>query len=294
MRTGRGAVGVLGIDSEKPGPLLTPDQRRLLDALGDQAALAIERVQLVQDVEQSKRHEDTERLRGALLTSLSHDLRTPLASILGSAGTLKELSASLSDEAKVDLLTTIIDESERLNRFIANLLDMTKVESGAIALNTSLYDLREFVDTALKRAGKILSQHQVKVELADDLPLVEIDAVLFEQVVFNILDNAAKYAPPGTTVQVQAWSAGRFVYLQILDEGGGLPPDELEMIFDKFYRAQKGDRVRAGTGLGLAISRGFVEAMHGTINAANRSDRQGAVFTIALPVPQQDKQDPAL
>lgn len=294
MRTGRGAVGVLGIDSEKPGPLLTPDQRRLLDALGDQAALAIERIQLVQDVEQSKRHADTERLRGALLTSLSHDLRTPLASILGSAGALKELSASLPDEAKADLLTTIIDESERLNRFIANLLDMTKVESGAIALNTSLYDLREFVDTALKRAGKILSQHAVSVELADDLPLVEIDAVLFEQVVFNILDNAAKYSPPGTTIKIQAWRAGRAVFLQILDEGGGLPPDELEMIFDKFYRAQKGDRVRAGTGLGLAISRGFVEAMRGTITAANRPDRQGAMFTIVLPVPLQNQPGSAL
>jgi two-component system sensor histidine kinase KdpD len=115
--------------------------------------------------------------------------------------------------------------------------------------------------------------------------MLEIDAVLFEQVLFNLLDNAAKYGAPGTAVRIQGWRDGPAVYLQVLDEGGGIPHDDLEHIFDKFYRAQKGDQVRAGTGLGLAISRGFVEAMRGTITAANRSDRSGAVFTIVLPVP---------
>jgi two-component system, OmpR family, sensor histidine kinase KdpD len=290
MRTGRGAIGVVGIDSDKPGPLLTPDQRRLLDALIDQSALAIERVRLVEDLDRAKRTAETDRLRSALLTSISHDLKTPLAAILGSAGTLRDLSNALSDGEKAELLATVIDESERLNRFIANLLDMTKLESGAIVPNAALHDIGEIVGSALRRAGKILARHSVELELAAGLPMLDVDAVLFEQVLFNILDNAAKYSSAGTTIRILSWLDGGAVCLQILDEGEGIPPDDLERIFDKFYRAQKGDQVRAGTGLGLAISRGFVEAMQGTITAANRTDRPGAVFTITLPVPARIEQ----
>ncbi len=287
LHTGRGAIGVMGIDSDKPGPLLTPDQRRLLDALGDQGALAIERVKLVEEMDRVERVAETERLRSALLTSISHDLKTPLAAVLGSAGTLRDLADKLSASEKAELLGTIIDESERLNRFIANLLDMTKLESGAIMPNVSLHDLGEIVGSALRRASRILSRHHVELELAPDLPMLELDAVLFEQVLFNLLDNAAKYAPPETTIRIQGWRNGDAVSLRVLDEGSGIPAGDLEHIFDKFYRAQKADQVRAGTGLGLAISRGFVEAMHGTIVAANRSDRTGAVFTISLPIPRE-------
>jgi two-component system, OmpR family, sensor histidine kinase KdpD len=251
----------------------------------DQAALAIERVYLVEDVDRAKRTIETDRLRSALLTSISHDLKTPLAAVLAAAGTLRDLSKALSDVEKADLLATIIDESERLNRFIANLLDMTKLESGAVVPNAAPHDIGEIVGSALRRASKILAQHRVELELAADLPMLDVDAVLFEQVLFNILDNAAKYSAPGTTIRVRSWRDNGTVSLQILDEGDGIPPGDLERIFDKFYRAQKGDQVRAGTGLGLAISRGFVEAMHGTITAANRMDRTGAVFTIRFPVP---------
>jgi two-component system sensor histidine kinase KdpD len=285
MNTGRGAVGIVGIDSDRPGPLLTPDQRRLLDALMDQAALAIERVRLVEDLDRARRAAETDKLRSALLTSISHDLKTPLAAVLGAAGTLRTLSDALDEHAKADLLTTIVDESERLNRFIANLLDMTKLESGAIVPNCALHDLGETVGSALERASKILARHRVEVDLARDLPMVEIDPVLFEQVLFNLLDNASKYAAAGTTIRIQSWRDRNSVGLQVLDEGDGIPAADLEHIFDKFYRARKTDQVRAGTGLGLAISRGFVEAMHGTIIAGNRTDRSGAVFTIALPVP---------
>jgi len=285
MRTGRGAIGIVGIDGDKPGPLLTPDQRRLLDALMDQAALAIERVRLVEDLERAKRTAETDRLRTALLTSISHDLKTPLSAVLGAAGALRSLSDALDQHAKADLLTTIIDEAERLNRFIANLLDMTKLEAGAIVPNAAPHDLGEVVGSALERASKILAEHRVNVDLAEDLPMVEIDPVLFEQVLFNLLDNAAKYAPAGTAIRIQSWRDRDSVGLQVLDEGDGIPPGDLEQIFDKFYRARKADHVRAGTGLGLAISRGFVEAMQGTITAANRTDRTGAVFTIILPVP---------
>ncbi|MBV8840948.1 MAG: sensor histidine kinase KdpD, partial [Alphaproteobacteria bacterium] len=285
MRTGRGLIGVIGIDDDRTGPLLTPDQRRLLDALVDQGALAIERVLLVEDMDQVKRTVESERLRSALLTSISHDLKTPLASVLGAASTMRDLASNLSDTEKRDLLATVIDESERLNRFIANLLDMTKLESGAIVPNAALHDIGEIVGSALRRAGKILARHKVSLELAADLPMLQLDAVLFEQVLFNLFDNAAKYSPPDTTISIRSFRARDSVLLQVADEGEGIPSTELESVFDKFYRVQKGDHVRPGTGLGLAISRGFVEAMHGRITAANRTDRSGAVLTIRLPVP---------
>jgi two-component system sensor histidine kinase KdpD len=236
-----------------------------------------------------KRTVESDRLRAALLTSISHDLKTPLASVLGAASTLRDLSPKLSDAERSDLLSTVIDESERLNRFIANLLDMTKLESGAVVPNTARHDLGEIVGSALRRAGKILVHHKIRLELAADLPMLELDAVLFEQALFNLLDNAAKYAPPDTTISIQGLRDKDSVTLQIMDEGEGIPPDDLHNVFDKFYRAQKGDHVRAGTGLGLAISRGFVEALHGTISAANRSDRSGAVLTIRLPIPAATK-----
>jgi two-component system, OmpR family, sensor histidine kinase KdpD len=286
MRTGRGAIGVVGIDSDKPGPLLTPDQRRLLDALADQAALAIERVHLVEDLDQAKRRTEADRLRSALLTSISHDLKTPLAAILGAASTLKGFAAELDDKGKVELVATIIEESERLNRFIANLLDMTKLEAGSVKPNTARYDIGEIVGSVLERARKILAHHRVEVDIAPDLPMLELDPVLFEQVLFNLLDNAAKYASPQTTVVIQSWQEGVNVKLQIVDEGSGIPPEEIDRIFEKFHRAQKEDRVLAGTGLGLAIARGFVESMGGSITGANRSDRQGALFTITLPIPK--------
>jgi two-component system sensor histidine kinase KdpD len=287
MRTGRGVIGVVGIDSGRPGPLFTPDQRRLLDALIDQSALAIERVHLVEDMDKIRRSVEADRLRSALLTSISHDLKTPLAAVLGSAGTLRSLSDKLTDTEKADLLATIIDESERLNRFIANLLDMTKLESGAIVPNLAPHDLSEIVGSALRRASKILAHHRVDVQLAPNLPMLALDAVLFEQVLFNLLDNAAKYAPPDTMIGIRSWRDGDAICVQVTDEGEGIPPADLEHIFDKFYRAKKTDQVRAGTGLGLAISRGFIEAMNGTITATNRGDRPGAAFTIRMPIPDQ-------
>ena len=248
MRTGRGPIGVIGIDDDRTGPLLTPDQRRLLDALVDQGALAIERVLLVEDMDRVKRTVESDRLRGALLTSISHDLKTPLASVLGAASTLRDLGGGLDDAQKRDLLATVIDESERLNRFIANLLDMTKLESGAIVPNTARHDVGEIVGSALRRAGKILVHHKVQLELAADLPMLELDAVLFEQVLFNLLDNAAKYAPADTTISIRAARDKDAIVLQIMDEGSGIPPAELDSVFDKFYRAEKGDHVRPGTG----------------------------------------------
>ncbi|WP_342104269.1 sensor histidine kinase KdpD [Methylobacterium sp. SI9] len=284
MRTGRGTIGVIGLDADGTGPILTPEGRRLLDALADMGALAIERVRLVEDLDRAERAAETDRLRQALLTSISHDLRTPLASVLGAASTLRDLEDALPPEAKAELLGTVIEEAERLNRFIANLLDMTRLEAGAVAPNLSAQDVGEIVDTALRRTQKVLAGHRVVVDVAPELPTLALDPVLFEQVLVNLLDNAAKYAPEGSAVTVRALREGADMRLTVLDEGDGLPEADTERVFDKFYRARKGDRVRAGTGLGLAIARGFVEAMGGTVTAANRSDRRGACFTIALPV----------
>ena len=284
MRTGRGPVGIVGLDSDRAGPLLAPDQRRLFNALADQAALAIERIGLAQDVERAQVAAETERLRSSLLTSISHDLRTPLASILGSATSLKNYRATLDEAAQDELIGTIQEESERLNRFIANLLDMTRLEAGAVQPKSDLVDIADIVGSALGRAGKVLAQHRVVVELADDLPMVKLDPVLFEQVLFNLLDNAAKYAPGGTEVRLSAGREGDHLRLRVIDEGPGIPPADLERIFDKFYRVQAADSRRVGTGLGLAICRGFVDAMGGTITGSNRPDRRGAVFTITFPL----------
>ncbi|WP_029554865.1 sensor histidine kinase KdpD [Xanthobacter sp. 91] len=287
MHTGRGAVGVVGIDKDKEGPPLSPEERRLLDALADQAALAVERANLVSDVEKARLDAETDRLRSALLTSISHDLKTPLASILGAAGTLKSFAAALSEDQRGEMLATIEEEALRLNRFIANLLDMTRLESGAIVPNASPNDLAEIVGSAMRRAASILKDHRVEIDLAPDLPMLNVDPVLFEQALFNLLDNAAKYAPAGSLVSLHGWAEngqeGGHVTLQVLDEGPGIPDEDVDKVFDKFFRARKQDQVRAGTGLGLAICRGFIEALGGTIAVANRADRSGAVFTIDLP-----------
>ncbi|MBZ9763296.1 sensor histidine kinase KdpD [Mesorhizobium sp. CA8] len=287
LRTGRTAIGVVGLDNDKQGPLLTPEQQRLLDALADQAAVAIERVQLVADVDRARLAAEADRLRSALLTSISHDLKTPLAAIMGAAGTLKEFAPALPEKDRAELLSTVVSESERLNRFIANLLDMTRIESGAMEPNYGLHYVGDVVGSALNRAQKITAEHKIETDIPADLPMLRLDPVLFEQALFNLLDNAAKYASPDSAIRLQAWVDNGAVILQVMDEGPGIPPDDLERIFDTFYRVRKRDQVRAGTGLGLSISRGFIEAMGGTVAAANRTDRPGAIFTIRMPMPAE-------
>jgi two-component system, OmpR family, sensor histidine kinase KdpD len=293
LRTGRGLVGVLGIDRDRPGPLLTPDGRRLLDALADQATVAIERIAFAEDVDRVRVTAETERLRAALLTSISHDLRTPLASILGALTSLRSYGEIYDAKTRDELMATIQSEAERLNRFIGNLLDMTRLESGAVTLKPEPVDAAEIVGTALRRAGRIVADHRVELDFAPDLPLLKADYLLLEQVLFNLLDNAAKFAPTGTVIRVVGRRDGDFVALRVEDEGPGIPETERERIFDKFYRVHAQDRQRAGTGLGLAICRGFVEAMGGTIVAGNRDDRGGAVFTVRIPATEAEIVAPA-
>ncbi|HUN50491.1 MAG TPA: sensor histidine kinase KdpD [Candidatus Sulfotelmatobacter sp.] len=284
MRTERGTIGVLGIDRDRPGPLLTPDERRLLDALADQAGIAIERIRLAEDVDAARVQAETERLRSTLLSSISHDLRTPLASIIGSVTALRRPDGAYDAAAREELLATIQDEAERLNRFVGNLLDITRLEAGTLDFKREMADLAEIIETALRRATRVLARHRIALDIAADLPMVLIDAALFEQALFNLLDNAAKYAPAGSLVRIRAARAADSVIVEVEDEGKGVPADQLERIFDKFHRAHEGDGRPVGTGLGLSICRGFIEGIGGRVVAANRSDRPGARFTITLPI----------
>jgi two-component system, OmpR family, sensor histidine kinase KdpD len=283
LATSSKILGVVGLTRTKAGPLLTPDDRRLLDALMDQAAVAVERFGLAQEMATARLAAETERLRSALLASLSHDLKTPLASILGAVTSLRAFNDLYDSKARDELAATIEDEAERLTRFVANLLDMTRLDSGEIQIETAPVDLGEVIATALQRAGRLLAAHRIELNVASNLPLVSADAVLLEQVLVNVLDNGAKYTPAGTLIQIEAAAEPDGIRLDVIDEGPGIPESELERVFEKFHRAAERDRRRAGTGLGLAIARGFIQALGGTISVSNRQDRPGARFSIRLP-----------
>lgn len=281
LRTSHGTIGAVGVS--RTGAPLSPGEERLLAALIDQAAVAVERIRLASQMDAARLAAETERLRSALLSSLSHDLKTPLASITGAATSLRQYGELYDAPAREQLAATIQGEAERLSRFVANLLDMTRLKAGGIALKREPIDLSEAVGAALQRMQGVLGEHQVVVDLPPGIPMLDLDVVLFEQVLVNLLDNAAKYSPPGSRIAISANGNERQVELVVSDEGLGIPASELEQVFEMFHRVNKGDRQRAGTGLGLSICRGFVEVLGGTIQAANRLEGAGAVFTITFP-----------
>ncbi|WP_347710442.1 sensor histidine kinase KdpD [Niveispirillum sp. BGYR6] len=286
LRTQRGTVGVMGVQMDGADGYLSTEQERLLDTLSDQAALALERTQLVQDIEAAQVAQEKEQLRAALLSSLSHDLRTPLVSILGAATSLITYEEALDRSARLELTQTIQEEAERLNRFVQNLLDMTRLGSGGLKPKTDWVDLADIIGRALARARPLLKGHKVKVDLAPGLPLLQLDPVLMEQVFFNLLDNAAKYSPAGTAITVWARRQGAQVTAEICDQGPGIPPADQERVFDMFYRVQQGDKQTAGTGLGLAIAKGLVEAHGGTIGVMSGIHGVGASLVVRLPIPE--------
>jgi two-component system sensor histidine kinase KdpD len=271
-----------------------PDRIRIIDMFAGPAAAAFKRVTLSKEAEEARVVAETESLRSALLTSISHDLKTPLAIILGSASSLKELGPSLHETAAKELLTSILEEGERLNQFIANLIDMTRIEAEALRPKRQLADLNDIIGSALHRAKRALSQHRVAVQIPAAIPSLELDPVLTETAIFNILENAANYTPPGTQVTVTLLSSDDWVAVEIRDNGPGIPPEDLPHLFEKFYRGGSGKWKPRGTGLGLAISRGFFTAMGGTVTASNRRDRAGAVFMIELPAKASSSQGTGL
>ncbi|MBU0724651.1 MAG: sensor histidine kinase KdpD [Alphaproteobacteria bacterium] len=285
MDTPNGPVGLVGVCfAERDRPLST-EQRRLLSAVVDQAALAVERTNLARDIEEKRLLTETESLRAALLSSISHDLRTPLVSIIGSASSLQNYGERIPPAQRGELLETIQDEAERLNRFVQNLLDMTRLGYGALTPKRDWIDLRDVVGRARERLKKPLADFAVSADMPDTLPLLHADAVLLEQVMVNLLDNAAKYAPPGTAISIAARPADGMVELRVSDRGPGIPPADREAVFDMFYRVRNGDREKAGTGLGLAICRGIVEAHGGSIRVEDGPGGTGTALVVILPVP---------
>lgn len=284
LKTARGPVGLLGVSFENPKRELTPDQRHLLEALVDQVAVAIERTNLVTDIEEARLLTETERLRSALLSSVSHDLRTPLVSIIGSATGLASCDGALSQADRAQLVQTILEEGERLNRFVQNLLDMTRLGYGALRPNREWVDLREIVGRALRQMARSLAVLEVEVQIPEDLPVLHVDPILIEQVLVNILDNAAKYSPAGGRIEIAAVQDGERVSVRVSDEGPGIPPEARDTVFDVFYRVRAGDKQAAGTGLGLSICRGLIEAHGGQIEALPGPGGRGTTIVFWLPV----------
>jgi len=282
LTAARGTVGVLGIVPPSDEALATPEQIHLLETFAAQTALAIERVALVDEAQQARLRSETERLRNSLLSAVSHDLRTPLATITGSASALVEQETELDPAERRELAQAIQEEADRLNRLVQNLLEMTRLESGGVRVRKDWHPLEEIVGSALARMEKHLGRRRVDIHLPPDLPMVPLDPLLIEQVLINLLDNAVKYTPDDTPIEISAAAEERGVQVVVADRGPGFAPGEDARVFDKFYRGQDAG-TRAGAGLGLAIARGIVEAHGGQITAEPRAGG-GAVFRFTLPL----------
>jgi two-component system sensor histidine kinase KdpD len=272
-------VGALGVSPTDKDRFLDPEQIRLLETCGSLIALSIERDQSVLQAHESQLQVQAEQLRNSLLNSVSHDLRTPLATIAGTASSLLENATHLDREA----LQIVVEESRRLTRLVENLLDMARLDSGSIVLNRQWHVLEEIVGVALNSAKRELKDHDVGVDIGPDFPLINIDGFLMEQVLVNLLENASRYTPAGSRIEVSATAEHKHADIHIADNGPGLPPGTEHKVFDKFFRgATVAPDGRRGVGLGLAICQAIIEAHGGKIIAANRSEG-GAEFVISLP-----------
>lgn len=285
------AQRILGVAGLVMGPRdtpLAPDEERTFIALLDQAAIAMDRARLNRESALASVALEGEKVQAALLSSLSHDLRTPLASITGAVTTLRQLGEKMPVETRDDLLLSIEEESGRLNRFVANLFEMTRIEAGIKKVRRDPIDLASVIEVATLRARRLHPDLTIDLSLAADLPQALGDPALLEQVLFNLLDNARKYGGAGRPVAIFAKAEDDMVVLSVTDQGQGIPEAELEKIFEKFYRRTKGDGRAAGTGLGLSIARGLMAAMGGSIKATSPAIRKrGTRFTLRLPLAKE-------
>jgi two-component system sensor histidine kinase KdpD len=270
---------VLGLTPDEPNRFDQLEQRRRVDAFAAQTALALERARLAEETSKARREIEAEQLRSTLLSSVSHDLRTPLAVITGSTSTLLQAGPNVSEATRHELLGTVLEEAEHLNRLIRNLLDMTRLESGAVKINKEWLPLEEVVGAALNRLDTRLTGRDVHVDLPRDLPLVACDVVLVEQALINLLENAAKYSVG--PIEVVARPTGSDVVVEVADRGPGIPAGEEARVFEKFHRAAREGKSE-GVGLGLTICRAIVAAHGGRIWVQNRPGG-GASFKFALP-----------
>ncbi len=283
-----GTVAVLALRGVAKGTVESPGFRRLIGSICRLAALAVEHTLRKQELENARVVSQTEGLRSALLSAISHDFGTPLASIIGSASSLLSYGTTYSSDVTQELLTTILEEAERLNRFVKNVLQMTRLESGALIPRLQWADVEDLISTSLDAAHRRLMNHEIYADVADMLPLVNVDFVLMESVLVNLLDNAAKYAPADTNIQITARRVGEEVAIDIADQGRGIRSEELGAVFDKFYRARHRDRTVPGTGLGLAICKGIIESHGGTIEAISEGLGHGTTIRIRLPIKTPD------
>jgi two-component system sensor histidine kinase KdpD len=283
LHTGRGAVGVIGLFPHGREEMSASHETAVLDSLANQVAINLERVQLAERIQEARILAEADKLRTALLTSISHDLKTPLASILGNVSSLAQYGKLYDEATRIEMLEMVEAETVRLSRFVDNLLHMTRIDAGGLRPTLEMLDVSDLVGSALTRSEKFLQRHRLRTDLPPDLPMVDADFVLAEHVLVNLLDNAAKYSPPESEIRIAAHNAGDRVVIYVQDEGPGIPAEHLDRIFQRFFRVMTADHRPAGTGLGLAICKGFVEAMGGTVCASNRIDKPGAHFTVTLP-----------
>jgi len=275
--------GVLGVRPLEKLSRIPPEQLRLIEAAAGQLALAVQRIRAAEVARQTQLRFEREQLRSSLLSAVSHDFRTPLAAIAGAGSTLVEAGHVLSHETRQELAESIVAETDRLNRLVANLLDMTRLDAGSLQLDRQWHPPGELVGAVIRRLSRLLEGRRLSIDVPADLPLVYLDELLFHQVLVNLLENAVRYTPPKAEIAVTAGLKNAALWFEVADNGPGIKPGDEERLFEKFYRSQQ--RSGSGAGLGLAICRGIVELHGGTIRAANRAG--GAVFRIEMPQPPQ-------
>ena len=285
LKTPRGVVGVLGIKPLNSSSFLTSDQRLLLETFATQAALAIERVRLAEQAQQTQILQATEKLQTALLNSISHDLRTPLVSITGALSSLSEGGPAMDAEIHRNLLDTAREEADRMNHLVGNLLNMTRLEAGAMHAVMQPCDIQDAIGTALEDLADRLNEREVSVDIDENMPLIPMDFVLIVQVLVNLIDNSLKFSRPDLPVAIRANHNNQEVVITVSDRGIGIPTEDLDHIFEKFYRVQRPENV-GGTGLGLSICKGIVESHDGRIWAENRPGG-GTILTFTLPLKNQ-------
>jgi len=282
LRSTQGMVGVLGVQWTEQAHPPTSEQWRLLEAFASLTAQALTRIHLTHEARAAQLLRESETLQAALLNSISHDLRTPLASITGALSSLRDDAAFLDEAARAILVNTAWEQANRLDELVGNLLDMTRLEAGVRQVRLELCDVQDLVGVALERMGDRLKGRDLDLDVPDTLPSVPMDLPLMAQALVNLLDNAQKYSPPDQPITIKAQAIGAELHLTVVDNGPGVPEEDTTRIFDKFYRVQRSSD-ETGTGLGLPISKGIVEAHGGRIWAANQAGA-GAAFTIVLPI----------
>lgn len=280
LSTNTGRVGVISIAVEGSGGKITPEKQQLLEAYANLSALALERILLNRQASQAQLLKEKEQLQSALLNSISHDFRTPLATITGTLSTLDSGIEQLDPDTRQELTRNAWNEAEKLNRLVGNLLNMSRLESGALNLQIEPVDVQDLIGATLEQMKSRLT-HTVNIELPDELPLIEADFVLVEQALLNLLENAIKYSPEGAPIDISVHLSDECLFIDVLDRGPGIPAQDLPHIFEKFYRVRQMPNL-GGVGLGLAIARGILDAHQATLKAIP-GERGGMIFRIGFP-----------